>query len=464
MNIGEGENSGREGPGIHIPRFVRSVFERLAGAGYDVWVVGGAVRDAFMGRPVSDWDLATSAGADEIQSVFRDVRSFRLKHYTVTLVQKDRSCQVTPFRGGRGRPLTIEQDLAHRDFTLNAMAYDPVHRAVLDPQGGLKDISRRLVRAVGRPADRFAEDPLRLLRAVRFAAAFEFVIEKETLSVMAASAGRIVEASPERVREEVMGILLSIKPSTGLRIMLRTGLLKQVMPELTEGHLKRQNEHHRFTILRHAMETVDRVPPFPALRWAALLHDVAKPRVRRKVDGRWRFIAHTEASADLAEAIMERLRLDREIRVLVSRLVRHHMIGYDPEWSDAGVRRFVRRVGPDLVEQLIALRKADILAHGKAALRGWTLEELEARINNIIDQHPVLQRPDLALNGRDIMEITGLSPGPRVGEIISLLMERVIDDPSMNTEENLQNLLRGMLRIAKKKGEIHGAEASGNKT
>lgn len=464
MNIGDGENRGKERPRIHIPRFVRSVFERLAGAGYDVWVVGGAVRDAFMGRPISDWDLATGAGADEIRSLFRDVRSFRLKHDTVTLVQKDLSCQVTPFRGSRDRPLTIEQDLAHRDFTLNAMAYDPVHRAVLDPQGGLKDISRRLVRAVGRPADRFAEDPLRLLRAVRFAASFEFVVEKETLSAMAASADSIVEAAAERVREEVMGILLSKKPSTGLRIMLRTGLLKQVMPELTEGHLRRQNEHHRFTILRHAMETVDRVPPFPALRWAALLHDVAKPRVRRKVDGRWRFIAHAEASADLAEAIMERLRLDRHIRVLVSRLIRHHMIGYDPEWSDAAVRRFVRRIGPDLVGQLLALRKADILAHGKPALRGPTLKGLEARVNNVLEGHPALLRPDLALNGRDIMEITCLSPGPRVGEIISLLMERVIEDPSMNTKENLQNLLRGMLRIEKEKEEIHGGGDSGNKT
>ncbi len=456
------ENSGEARLDIPIPPFIRSIFERLAGAGHEAWVVGGAVREAFMGRPVSDWDLATDAGADEIQGLFREVRSFRLKHDTVTLLNKGLSCQVTPFRGSLDEPGSIKQDLAHRDFTFNAMAYDPIHRAVVDPQGGRKDIHRRVVRAVGRPLDRFVEDPLRLLRAARFSATLEFVVEKGTLAAMTASADRVLEAAPERIREEVTGILLAGKPSTGLRIMRRTGLLDRILPELAEGHLKRQNEHHRFTILRHAMETVDRVDPVPALRWAALLHDVAKPRVRRKAHGRWRFATHAEASADMAEMIMERLRLDRDMIALVSRLIRYHMIGYDPGWSDGAVRRLVRRVGREGIGSLIALRKADILAHGLPGLRGTVLEELDVRIRNILEEPPVLRRRDLALNGRDIMEILGLGPGPRVGEIISLLMEKVIDHPSLNTKDDLKTLLEEM-RTAEGKEAVHGGNDSRDK-
>ncbi len=444
MSRGSKKNRVDEIMDIRIPPFILSVLNRLAEAGYESWLVGGALRDAFMERPILDWDLATGADADEIPRLFHDVRSFRLKHDTVTLVIEDLSCHVTPFRGGRNKPASIEQDLAHRDFTINAMAYDPVHKAFIDPQGGRKDIGRRLVRGVGRPADRFAEDPLRLLRAVRFAAVLDFVLEKDTLAAVTASAGSVLRAAPERIREEVTGILLSGKPSNGLRIMLRTGLLDQVLPELEEGRLRRQNEHHRYTILRHAMETVDRVDPVPTLRWAALLHDVAKPRVRRKVDGRWVFPSHAEASADLAETILERLRVDREMTSRVSRLIRHHMIIYDPHWSDGAVRRFVRRVGPDLVGQVLSLRKADILAHGRPGDQERMLEELQARIKKVHEVPQVLRPLDLGLNGRDIMGITGLGPGPKVGEIISTLMEKVIDDPSLNTKQGLKGLLLEM--------------------
>lgn len=444
--MGEGPGSGRGAvPKISIPPFVRFVLERLAGAGYSAWLVGGVVRDAFMGlTPTPDWDIATDAIADDIPGLFRDTRSFRLKHDTVTLLEDGLSCQLTPLRGSLGKPATINRDLEHRDFTFNAMAYDPIGQAVLDPQGGRKDISRRLIRAVGRPVERFTEDPLRLLRAARFAATLGFRVEKGTLAAMADASSLILSVAPERLRQELTLILMSERPSVGFRIMMRTGLLGRILPELVEGNLKRQNEYHRYTILRHGMETVDLVDPVPALRWAALFHDVGKPRVREKSGGSRRFFAHAEVGANLAESIMERLRVDRELMTIVTKLIRHHMIEYDPEWSDGAVRRLVRRVGPDVIKHLIALRRADILAHGTDESRQESLDELESRIERLMGESPVLAPKDLAVDGRDIMKAMGLNPGPGVGEIISVLMEKVADDPALNTKEHLMQILRVM--------------------
>lgn len=462
VNISKSEHGKDVQHRIHIPNAVRSVFHRLAGAGYEAWLVGGAVRDFMMDRPIPDWDIATDAGSDEILALFRDVRSFRLKHDTVTLVYEDLSCQVTPFRGSGHGPGSLQKDLAHRDFTLNAIAYDPFQNRVLDPQGGRNDIKRKLLRAVGRPMDRFEEDPIRLLRAVRFAAALEFRLEKDTMDQIDASADLVLKAAPERIRDEILGILLAKKPSLGLRIMQRTGLLERVLPEIAEGYLKRQNHHHRFTIFRHTMETVDRVEAAPVLRWAALLHDVAKPRVRGKSRGSWRFIGHAEAGAEMARSIMERLKVDRETIRVVSQLVRHHMIGYDSGWSDGAVGRLVRRVGPDVIQYLVALRKADILAHGFPDRRGRELEELEARIRIVLEEPRVLLPSDLALNGRDIMRFTGIEPGPAVGDIISMLMDRVIDEPELNTKEHLLSLLKEINPL-KHKAVIDGNNSERNK-
>jgi poly(A) polymerase/tRNA nucleotidyltransferase (CCA-adding enzyme) len=424
-----------------MPPFVGSLVDRLAGAGHEVYVVGGAVRDACLERPIQDWDLATDADPDRVTVLFPGTRSFRLKHETVTFTEGGESCEVTPFRRRAGEPRSLEGDLARRDFTLNAMAYDPVRGRLLDRHGGREDIARRRIRAVGCPGDRFKEDPLRLLRAVRFAATLGFRVEPGTLTAVAGCAGSIARVAAERVRNELSALLLAPEPSTGLRLMRQTGLMGQVLPELLEGHLKRQNRYHRYTVLRHTLEAVDRTDPEPLLRWTALLHDVAKPRVRTREGGRWRFLGHAEASADLAAEIMERLRLEGGFVARVSRVIRHHMIGYRPDWSDGAVRRLIRRVGREEVLALIAFRKADILAHGLPGARGGLLEELEGRVRRILEEAPVLGPERLALDGRDIMEITGLPQGPEVGRILSGLVERVVDDPSLNNRTELKRIV-----------------------
>ncbi len=459
---GKGALTGKAAPvEMEPPRFVRFMIERLTGAGFKAYLVGGAVRDACMGRVIRDWDLATDAHAEAILRLFPDVRSFRLKHETVTLVSEGVRYEITPFRRTSRNGGSLEHDLSHRDFTLNAMAYDPARRALLDPEGGRGDIRRRLIRAVGRPRERFEEDPVRLLRAVRFAVTLGFDLEETTLSDLTASSPLIAGAAAERVRDELSAVLIASRPSRGIRIMRRTGLLGRILPELAEGHLVRQNEYHRYTVLRHTLETVDRVAPTPLLRWTALLHDVAKPRVRTKEGGRWRFDGHAEAGAETARAVMERLRLDHALISGVVRLIRNHMIGYRPEWSDGAVRRLVRRVGPENIGSLIAFRKADIRAHGRPELRGTLLEELEKRVRGVLDEPRCLGRDDLALNGRDVMGVTGLSPGPLVGRILDELLERVTENPSLNRPDTLKPVVREIY------GEVlaeenHGRERSGN--
>lgn len=432
-----GEKTGSRAGQVAIPRFVRFVLGRLSRTGYQAVVVGGAVRDACMGREIEDWDVATDADAEAICSVFSNVRSFRLKHDTVSLVHRGVTYEITPFRGGKAAPGTLVQDLAHRDFTLNAMACGGTQGDILDPWEGRADLKARRVRAVGRPEDRFREDSLRLLRAVRFAGVLDFDVEQATLRGVQALADRIVGAAPERIRDELLHLLLAQRPSRGFRLLRQTGLMAAILPELAAGHRMHQNEHHRYTILRHVLETVDRVDATPLLRWTALLHDVAKPRVRRKVDGRWRFAGHAEASADLAERILTRLRVEKALISRVTRLIRFHLIGYDPGWSDRAVRRWIRRVGPENVFSLLAFRKADIQAHGIPHLRGHLLDELEGRVGRMLSEPVVTRREHLAVDGRRIMEVTGLGPGPEVGRILEELLERVVDDPRLNTEEAL---------------------------
>lgn len=429
---------------MNIPPFVMNIMERLQDTGHEAYVVGGAVRDWCMDRQVTDWDVATSAPPERIKTLFRDIRSFSLKHGTVTLVDSGRNYEVTTFRSSRGFALTVKEDLGHRDFTINAMAYDLNKKEIMDPHRGRCDIQKKVLRAVGDAEERFQEDPLRLLRAVRLVAELSFKIEQETLKALWAMSDRLRWVAQERIREELMKILLSPKPSIGFNLMVRTGLLKQVMPELLEGYLKRQNHYHRYTIYRHVMETVDRVKAEPVLRWTSLLHDIAKPRVRKKINSEWRFLGHEKESAEMAGEIMRRLKFGKEMIGKVQNLIEHHMIGYNSGWSDGAVRRLIRRVGLENIDDLLAFRHADILAHGKIDHQLNLLSELEERIEKLTKSSPVTKTNDLAINGHKVMEVLGLSPGPEVGKIINQLMDQVIEKPELNTEEGLLAILEKM--------------------
>ena len=426
-----------------IPEFVAFILKRLKDAGHQAFVVGGALRDACLKRKILDWDVATSADSREIAELFKDTYHFLQKYGTVTLVDSGKHFEVTAFRGNRQN---IVEDLSLRDFTMNAMAFEWETGSIIDPFSGRVDISKRLIRAVGDPEARFREDPLRLLRAVRFSVELAFQIGKETLKKLSSEAPLLGSMAPERIRDELMKILMSPKPSIGFNLMVHTGLLRYFLPELLEGRLKRQNAYHRYTVFKHVMETVDTVAPDPVLRLTALLHDIAKPRVRKKINGTWRFHGHEQESSLLAAEIMERLRFSKEMIRRVTHLINHHMIDYHSDWSDAAVRRLIRRAGSEYIQDLIAFRKADFIAHGPHKKDLNEISELKQRIDTQMKGHLAGNTRDLALNGREIMKILGLSPGPAVGRVLAHLMEKITDHPEFNTKEGLLDILQEMKR------------------
>jgi len=423
----------------NIPEFVVFILNRLKAAGHQAYIVGGAVRDAFLKRTITDWDVATSAPRDEIRTIFWDRNQFALKHDTVTLVHTGHHFEVTTFRGDEKGLLS---DLSHRDFTINAMAFDPDNDKVIDPHGGESDIGKKLIKAVGDPEARFREDPLRLLRGVRLAAELRFRIDEKTINNLSSVALLLLHVVPERIRDELMKILAAPRPSRAFNIMVRTGLLEMFLPELLEGYLKRQNQYHRYTIFKHILETVDHVKPEPILRLTALLHDIAKPRTRIKIEGKWSFYGHEKESALLAEEILNRLRFSNEMIRKVTNLIQHHMIGYDAGWSDAAVRRLIRRVGAGQINNLLTFRRADLLAHGLTDQNFELSMELEMRVSEQIRHKVPTGLQDLAVDGHGVMEVTGLSPGPEVGRILRVLNEKVLDQPELNTREDLMGLLR----------------------
>jgi len=441
---------------MKIPDFITDVIERLQTSGHQAYIVGGAVRDHALRRPATDWDVATSATGVEIKSIFQDVKHFSLKHETVTLVQGAQLYEVTTFRGAGRMGQSIEEDLGHRDFTMNAMAYDKDRRIFLDPYEGRRDLTRRLVRAVRDPKDRFLEDPVRLIRAIRFATELGFRVETRTMETIAMMAEELKTVAPERIREEFMKILMSQKPSRGLNLMFKTGLLKQIIPELLEGYRKKQDASHRYTIYKHIMETTDLIGADPVLRLTALLHDIAKPRVRKKTEGEYHFLGHERESAKLGKEIMERLKFSQEMISEVTNLIAHHMdtVGSHDGWSDGALRGLIRRVGSENMERLLCFREADILAHGIEDEKMDLFLELKGRIETLKRGPLVLQNRDLAVDGHDVMEILGLSEGPEVGEVLGKLILKVTDHPELNTKRALIDLL-GEMRD--RRAEMHSS-------
>ena len=427
-----------------IPDIVLDISGKLLKNGYQAFIVGGAIRDSLLGCQPKDWDVATDAKPDRIRDLFPEMTSFNLKHGTVTLVFKGRHFEVTTFRRAGGFGASIKEDLAHRDFTVNAMAYDITNKKIIDPFGGEMDMTKKVVRAVLNPSERFNEDPLRMMRAIRLSLELGYAIEPETLTAIKAMAEAIDIVARERIRDELLKILLFKKPSTGLNLMRKSGLLKRILPELVEGYRKRQNNYHKYTIYRHTMETVDSIYRDPILRLSALFHDIAKPRVRKKISGRWRFFGHAAASAELTREIMIRLKFSNDRITRVTHLITHHMFEYKQELSDRAVRRFIKRVGADNVDDLIALRKADNLAHGWGRDFEKDIEKFKNRIDSQIKKSHPFTISDLAVNGHDVMKILGLAPGPKVGQILNQLLEMVIETPECNQRDRLVKILKDM--------------------
>jgi tRNA nucleotidyltransferase (CCA-adding enzyme) len=427
-----------------IPRIILEICSKLIRNGYQAFIVGGALRDALLGNEPKDWDVATDATPDGIHNLFHELTRFDLKHGTVTLVYRRGHHEVTTFRSATGFGRNIEEDLAHRDFTFNAMAYDTAHGRIIDPFNGRNDITGRVVRAVLNPSERFQEDPLRMMRAIRFAVELGYSIDPKTLGAVYPLAHTIDGVARERIRDELLRILLAKKPSKGFTLMRNTGLLKRILPELLEGYRKRQNDFHRYTIYRHIMETADSVGPDPVLRLSALFHDIAKPRVRKKANGRWRFLGHAGAGVDLTEQIMTRLRFSNDMIARVTNLIGNHMFEYKRELTERALRRLIKRVGPNNIDDLIELRRADDLAHGWGRAFETDLDAFKVKIHSLLNQSPPLTVSDLAVNGEDVMSLLGIRPGPEVGEILSQLLDVVIARPEQNQKGGLIRILKTM--------------------
>lgn len=450
----------------NIPAEVRDLCQRLKEAGHRSWIVGGCVRDELLrqeadGGPAArgDWDIATSALPEQVTKLFRRVIPTGIQHGTVTVLLSQGQYEVTTLRGettysdGR-RPDAvyfvddIKDDLARRDFTINAIAYDVLEDRLIDPFDGAVDLAKRTLRAVGDAAERFAEDGLRVLRSARFVATLEVELAPETARAIQPSLDSYRKVSAERIRDEWLKTMKAKRPSRAFEVMKDHGLLAVTAPELLESVGCEQNRYHAFDVWGHAMSCLDAAPQAAVLRVAALLHDVGKPRSRAFSDktNDYTFYEHERIGAEMVEPLLSRLRFSNEERQHVVALVRHHLICYDESWSDAAVRRWIRRVTPELVPDLYQLNEADVRGKGRdCSLDLAALAALKLHVERVLSAGAAFNVRDLAIDGRALMQDLGLKPGPDLGRILKALLDEVVEDPTKNQREALLERARALL-------------------
>ncbi len=426
-----------------MPEGARRIGDFLIQAGYAFWVVGGAVRDVLAGREPSDWDFSTDAPLSVLEDLvwpeFKVV-PVGVRHGTVHVLTPDGPMEVTSWMdNGCG---SLDKDLERRDFTINAMAVSYPRGTALDPYGGLSDLRKKRLRGVRDPLERFREDPLRTLRAARFAATLGFHVTPKTMRALRDTASGISLVAWERIREEMFKLLVGARAVDGLELMRRSGVARVVIPELLEGFRKKQNRYHAHDIYRHTLQTVHWCPRRLRVRLAALFHDIAKPRVRKRINGVFRFFGHEKASADLARTIMERWLVPKKLMEEVIVLVRNHMLHDTDRWKDGAVRRLICRVGEPLLDDLLDLVTADRMAHGTDHCDVGGVVRLRVRVQKILQERSVFERTALAVNGRDVMDVLGLSPGPQVGEVLRKIHDLVLEDPAKNNREYLLSWIR----------------------
>ncbi len=488
--------------GVKIPCELQKMNSLFEQAGFEAYLVGGAVRDEIMGKGAHDWDVATNARPEDVIKIFRRVIPTGIKHGTVTVHFMKKAIEVTTFRtesdysDGRHPDKVeyaghIEEDLSRRDFTMNAMAASLADGHIVDPYGGADDIKARVIRAVGEPCERFMEDGLRPVRAVRFASQLGFRIEENTWAailrpdILKKAAG----ISLERFRDEFCKILLSPVPSVGLKLLEESGLLKIFVPELLQGRACVQSDErgfHSFDVLDHNFYACDgavlrgdssqgqnAAPAAPSdmslsgatrqsfaqeipasdslliLRLAALFHDVAKPSCKRVDGAKITFYNHEIAGEKMARGILVRLKFSNAQIDAVCHLIKEHMFNYESSWSDAAVRRFVQRVGAQNIDALFDLRLADIYGMKRVEVRlhdtavCGKLLELRSRVDAALSQKSAMGLKDLAVNGGDLIAI-GIPAGKKMGAILKELFEAVTDDPAMNSRDELLGLAKNL--------------------
>lgn len=445
-----------------IPNSVKQVAKTLQNADFSIYLVGGPVRDILLKQPVTDWDFTTNATPEEMLKLFPDAFYDNAFGTVGIPIDKDTEKQsvveVTTFRTEQGYSdrrhpdkvswgKTIEEDLSRRDFTVNAMAiplttnYQLQTTDIIDPFGGQKDLAKKIIRTVGNPEERFKEDALRLMRAIRFATQLGFTIEKHTLEAIMTDAPLLQEIAHERIRDELLKILASDYPFEGIMLLKNTGLLQYIIPELLEGigvSQKRPGRHHTTDVFEHNVFSLKFTPSTdPIVRFATLIHDIGKPRVASKdKDGYVIFHNHEIVGAKMAAEIADRLRFSRKQKEKITKLVRWHMFTVDEHITDSAVRRFIRRIGVENVKDMMNLRIGDRLGGGTQTAESWRLKLFKKRVEEQLAPAP-FSINDLAIDGDDVMKELNIKPGPKVGRILQHLFEEVDEDLSKNNREYL---------------------------
>jgi len=453
--------------GASIPQEVKFIISHLKEKGFEAYIVGGCVRDLLRKAEPEDWDIATNAKPEEIGKLF--LKSYADNKFgTVTIITDSKNprlkeIEVTPYRidekySDKRHPdkiqwaKTIEEDLARRDFTINAIALGQEAK-IIDPFNGQKDLENKIIRTVGKAEERFSEDALRMMRAVRFATTLNLEIEEKTGQAIKKNAFWLKAISKERIRDELMKILMAGRAPDGIELLRKLGLLKYILPELEEGYKVTQNKHHIYDCYEHSLLSLKYAAQKnfnKYVRLAALFHDIAKPRVKRGEGSDATFYGHEILGAKMTAQILNRLKFPKKDIEKIAKLVRYHLFYYNvDEVSESSVRRLVRQAGPENMEELLQIRMADRIGSGVPKAEPYKLRHLKYIIEKV-SQDPISVKL-LKVGGNDVMKISSISPGPKIGQILDILLGYVLEDPKKNDKEFLEKEIIKLGRIPEDK-------------
>jgi len=475
-----------------IPKMVLEFFDVFGKKDFELYLIGGAVRDILLTKEPKEFDLTTNAVPEEILKLTKNREPFYENKFGTVMVpvetkdQEKQVYEITTYRSEKDYSdfrhpdkvvwgKSLKEDVKRRDFTINTLAIgmSEGELKLIDWVGGLKDFENGVIRAVGEANKRFGEDALRMMRAIRFAAVLGFHIEIATLKALSIQAPLLKNVSQERIRDELFKILASAYPADGVRLLISTGLMKYIIPEVLKAKGVEQKGHHKLGVLEHMLESLNYCPSFdPLVRLATFLHDVGKPASKK-----WRcskcgwvmkekellmknslkcprcdfetntreattFYGHEVIGARMVEKIAERLRLSKKQTDKLVTLVRWHMFAYQPEMTDASIRRFIKRVGKENIDSMMSLRVGDRKGGGSKAT-SWRLEELKKRINEQFNQPMGVK--DLVINGKDVIRVLKIKPGPKVGQVMNRLFEEVMEDSGKNTKKYLLSRIKELV-------------------
>ncbi len=463
---------------MKIPSYVLKIAQKLHKKGFQAWVVGGSIRDILIGKPVYDHDIATNATPDQVMGIFPRTVPTGVKHGTVTVFSGSESVEITTFRSDgtysdARHPdrvtyaKTIGEDLSRRDFTMNGIAYNPITDELIDPYEGRQDIRNELIRTIGNPLDRFSEDGLRPFRACRLASQLGFTIEEKTFNAIGSCLDKAAQISVERIRDEFIKIIDSPKPSIGIELMRKSGLLELILPELLTGYEVNQNVYHRYDVYYHNLYSCDAADPKDyRIRLAALFHDIGKFHVKKEIEERTKgkksvFYNHEIIGAGITKRIMRRLKFSNQDIKVVTHLIKNHMFHYTNLWTDGAVRRFMRKVGLENLQALFELRRADRIGNGLKQGNSRAVQNLKHRIEIILEKENAITVKDLAINGNDVMKQFNLKPGPIIGAILNHLLEEILDDPEKNNHDTLLHLVAAFLEKQGSMETLEGEVSAG---